>query len=206
MSSVTEIFDCPWKGRRLKVSNPNGSIRIKGLSGEIAHFTAEKKAEHGDPAAIKIELKESSDEIAVVIHMPPSLSQAQVDLSVEISPSAELSLTLDNGVVHARAVGGTTQIVLGSGISQVGYAPLLRNVRHQCRAMSGKVQLAIPSTFEGNVDLHAGAGSITHPFPFPVEGTAEKWSRGQVGQGSGSIQIDLGAGTIDVELSSESPD
>jgi lia operon protein LiaG len=61
---------------------------------------------------------------------------------------------------------------------------------------SGGVTVTLPGGLNAELDIRTGSGGIDSDFPVQVNRMERNRLRGQIGDGSGSIRISSGSGTV----------
>jgi hypothetical protein len=111
--------------------------------------------------------------------------------------TTDLNIDTGSGRIRARAV-AATEIRLDTGSGSVELE-ILNDADHiEIDTGSGGVTLTVPSTFGARVEIDTGSGGIEMEMPI----TMRRWQRdhvnGTIGDGSGTLLIDTGSGSVRV--------
>lgn len=109
------------------------------------------------------------------------------------------TLRVDTGSGAVRVTGARTvdvEIDTGSGSVEVEVLPGVR--RLLVDTGSGGVTLRIPRDFGAEIDVETGSGRIDVDLPVEVRTARRNVLRGTIGDGSGTISVDTGSGSIRV--------
>jgi lia operon protein LiaG len=109
--------------------------------------------------------------------------------------SEDLEISSGSGTIRmddARAP--RARLSSGSGGIRVGFASPVKNL--DANTGSGGVTVTLPGGLNAELDIRTGSGGIDSDFPVQVNRMERNRLRGQIGDGSGSIRISSGSGTV----------
>jgi hypothetical protein len=117
--------------------------------------------------------------------------------SVTATTVSVSSLEIDTGsgdVNVTRATASDVGIDTGSGSVDLELTAESRDI--SIDTGSGTVTVTLPSSYGATVDIETGSGGIDLDFPVQVRRFERDHVYGTIGDGSGSLQIDTGSGSV----------
>lgn len=158
----------------------SGHVRISGVEGVVTADTGSGSIELADISGAALTADTGSGRVE------------GRDVAVE-------RLLVDTGSGHVRFDGlAATDVECDTGSGSVRLAMLSDVDRMVVDTGSGGVLVEVPDDFGAQVELDTGAGRIDVEVPARVSLSKRGHFRGAVGDGSGTVAIDTGAGGITI--------
>ena len=109
--------------------------------------------------------------------------------------SDDLELGAGSGPIHVDDVRAPrAKLNTGSGGIRVGFATPVKSL--SAESGSGGVTVALPAAINAMIDIETGSGGIDSDFPVQVNRMERNHLHGQIGDGSGTIRIESGSGSV----------
>lgn len=182
-------------GRTTHVYLAVGQLDARGVTGDVRLDTGS-----GQVSASNIEGSVVIDTGSGSVDVSDIRGDVLVDTGsgrVVVDRVEARTLRVDTGSGAVRvtgARGADVEIDTGSGSVEVEVLPGVR--RLLVDTGSGGVTLRIPRDFGAEIDVETGSGRIDVDLPVEVRTARRNVLRGTLGDGSGTISVDTGSGSI----------
>lgn len=201
LAQRTERFD--WSGavaagKTVTIQNVNGEVSAAPATGGSVEVVAVKESRRGDPAAVRIEVRETADGVTICPVYPGQSKcgrqerdrddddRVSVDFTVRVPAGVHLEAATVNGRVEARGLTGDVRVSTVNGGIEVDAAGVVeaRTVNGSIEAASGRsswrgtldfatvngsIDLTLPAAVAAEVDAKTVNGGLTSDFPLTIQ-------------------------------------
>lgn len=180
-----------------RLATGSGTVQLQGAEGDVVIDTGSGGIRVAEVSGSRLSVDTGSGSVDGL-----NLASADVEIdtgsgSVDLSGVRADRLGVDTGsggISVAEADVADLDLDTGSGSVRVAVRNSLRNVRIDTG--SGGVTLTVPQGFGASIDLSTGSGGISSDLPVQISHKGRRSLRGQIGDGSGSVFIETGSGSI----------
>jgi DUF4097 and DUF4098 domain-containing protein YvlB len=210
------------KDGQIRIGNVSGDVKVSGYNGDAIIVRATKTGTDRD--TVEIEDRSTSGRVDIVVRYPERnrSNDASVDFDVQVprsisydqhigSVSGEVTLMDITGRVRASSVSGRVKVVgvtgtvtanSVSGSVDVEIKSLEGGDDMKFTAVSGDVNVNMPSNLDAEIEISTLSGDIDTNFPIEIK--KEKYAPGRrasakLGDGSRSIKMNTVSGSISLK-------
>jgi hypothetical protein len=181
----------------LRLSASSGRVTIKDTKGNLVAATGsggiDVRGANGDD--VRISAGSGSITANDVAGKRLRVSTGSGGVTGSGLSSDDLDISAGSGSIRvddARAP--RVRLSSGSGGIRVGFASPVKSL--DASTGSGGVTVTLPGAVNAQVDVSTGSGGIDSDFPVQVNRMERNRLRGQIGDGSGTIRIRSGSGSV----------
>jgi hypothetical protein len=169
------------RATELEVATVNGKVSIRDMSAAISA--------EGVNGEIRIS-DVRGDVSAAVVNGEVTISDVSGDVSAEaVNGSVELERA--SGSIDASAVNGRIEVTL-VGDRSIGEGVHLQTV-------NGPVDLRVPRSFSGQLELDTVTGAMDVDFPIMISGTNNRRVSATLGEGGPRVRVETTGGAIRID-------
>ena len=162
----------------VEVDTGSGRVEVSDIRGDVLVDTGSGRIDGARLSGDEVELDTGSGGIVVDGVEPRMLRVDTGSGSVRVSGArgAEIEVDTGSGSVEVEVVSGIERLLVDTG--------------------SGGVTLRIPRSFGAEIEVETGSGQIDVELPMEVRTARRDVLRGRIGDGSATITVDTGSGSI----------
>jgi lia operon protein LiaG len=182
----------------LRLSSMSGHVTVRDTKGNLITATGSGGMDVRNASGDDVRISTGSGSITandVSGKQRLRISTGSGGVTGSGAASDDLEISSGSGTVRmddARAP--RARLSSGSGGIRVGFASPVKNL--DANTGSGGVTVTLPGQVNAELDIQTGSGGIDSDFPVQVNRMERNRLRGQIGDGSGSIRIRSGSGSV----------